>query len=122
MDTTRFERFYSRTGFWKKLAGRGRSVGRGALEKALYLYFAAQSPDTPKWARRVIIGALGYFILPLDAVPDLAPLLGFTDDVGVMAAALATVAMYITPDVKAQAHQKLDSWLGPKPSSVKADA
>jgi uncharacterized membrane protein YkvA (DUF1232 family) len=122
MDTTRFERFYSSTGFWKKMAGRGRSIGRGALEKALYLYFAAQSPDTPKWARRVIIGALGYFVLPLDAIPDLAPMLGFTDDVGVMAAALATVAMYITPNVKMQAHQKLDDWFGPQPSNAKADA
>ena len=122
MDTTRFQRFYSSAGFWKKLAGRGRSVGRSALEKALYLYFAAQSPDTPKWARRVILGALGYFILPLDAVPDLAPLLGFTDDIGVMAAALATVAMYITPNVKAQAHQKLNDWFGPDSPGVATDA
>lgn len=122
MDTTRFQHLYSSDGFWKKLAGRGRSLGRGVLEKALYLYFAAQSPDTPKWARRVMLGALGYFILPLDAVPDLAPVLGFTDDISVMAAALATVALYITPGVKQQAHQKLDDWFGPVRPTAATDA
>ncbi len=72
-----------------------------------------QNPATPKWARRVIYGALGYFVLPLDAIPDLAPLVGYTDDLGVMTAALATVAFAITDDVKAQARGKLDQWLGP---------
>lgn len=99
--------------FWKKLAPNARSIGRAAIEKALYLYYAVQNPATPKWARRVIYGALGYFILPLDAIPDLAPLIGYTDDMAVMAAALATVSFYITPEVKAQAHRKLADWFGP---------
>jgi uncharacterized membrane protein YkvA (DUF1232 family) len=67
-------------------------------------------------------GALGYFIFPLDAVPDLAPLIGYTDDLTVMAAALATVAFYITPEVKAQAHEKLDHWFGSTPAKTHADA
>lgn len=98
--------------FWKKLTPNARGIGRGAVEKALYLYYALQNPATPKWARRAIYGALGYFILPLDAIPDLAPLIGYTDDVAIMAAALATVSFYITPEVKQQARQKLSSWFG----------
>lgn len=109
-DTSRYQRFFSSTEFWKKIAARGKSVGRGVLEKALYLYYAVQNENTPKWAKRVIYGALGYFIFPLDMIPDLAPLIGYTDDASVMAAALATVAFYITPDVKAQAHEKLAQW------------
>jgi uncharacterized membrane protein YkvA (DUF1232 family) len=93
-------------------------MGRETLEKALYLYYAVQSPHTPKWAKRVIYGALGYFILPLDAIPDLAPLIGYTDDLSVMAAALATVAFYITPDVKTQAQQKLDHWFRTPPEKT----
>lgn len=105
--------------FWKKLTPNVRGIGRGAVEKALYLYYAVQNPSTPKWARRVIYGALGYFILPLDAIPDLAPLVGYTDDVAVMAAALATVTFYITPEVKAQAHRKLERWFGTtRPSGI----
>ncbi|MFA7668738.1 MAG: YkvA family protein [Burkholderiaceae bacterium] len=105
-------RHFSPLSFWKKLAPNARSIGRGAVEKALYLFYATQNSATPKWARRVIYGALGYFILPLDAIPDLAPLIGYTDDMAVMAAALATVTFYITPEVKAQAHKKMSEWFG----------
>ena len=110
MNTLRYQTFFSKSGFWQKLGRRGGALGRGVLEKALYLYYAVQNPETPAWARRVIYGALGYFILPLDAIPDLAPLLGYTDDLSVMAAALATVSFYITPQVKEQAQTKLSSW------------
>lgn len=96
--------------FWRKLGGAAKTAGRNVFEKALYLYYAAQSPGTPKWAKRVIYGALAYFVLPLDAVPDLLPIVGYTDDLSVMAAALATVAFYITPEVKAQAHQRMAQW------------
>ena len=118
MSQSRYQHFYSSTQFWKKLGKHAAAAGRGTLEKALYLYYAAQSPATPAWARRVIYGALGYFILPLDAIPDLAPLVGYTDDLSVMAAALATVAFYITPEVKAQAHDKLERWLGARPHTT----
>lgn len=110
MNTLRYQTFFSKTGFWQKLGRRGGALGRGVLEKALYLFYAVQNPDTPAWARRVIYGALGYFILPLDAIPDLAPLVGYTDDLSVMAAALATVTYYITPQVKDQAHARLQTW------------
>ncbi|SRR5690606_17025974 len=98
--------------FWKKVTPNARSIGRSVLEKALYLYYALQNPATPKWARRVIYGALGYFVLPLDAIPDVAPLIGYTDDMAVMAGALATITFYITPEVKAQAHRKIAAWFG----------
>lgn len=110
MTNTKYRSAYSPARFWSKLGPRVRSFGRELLEKALCLYYAAQSSNTPTWAKRVIYGALGYFIFPLDAIPDLAPLIGYTDDLGVLAAALATVAIYITPEVKAQAHDKLAQW------------
>src|SRR3546814_8924464 len=80
MKKSSYETSYSPNRFWKKLGPRARSLGRGTLEKALYLYYAVQNEHTPKWAKRVIYGALGYFIFPLDAIPDLAPLIGYTDD------------------------------------------
>ena len=117
MNTSWFQREYTPRRFWLKLGPQARSIGRGALEKALYLYYAAQSPTTPKWAKRVIYGALGYFIFPLDAIPDLAPIIGYTDDVSVMIAALATVALYVTPEVKAEAHRKLAQWFDKPPGN-----
>ncbi|HWK69353.1 MAG TPA: YkvA family protein [Burkholderiaceae bacterium] len=122
MNTFRYRSAYSTSRFWKKLGPRARSIGRGALEKALYLYYAVQNEHTPKWAKRVIYGALGYFIFPLDAIPDLAPLIGYTDDLSVMTAALATVALYITPEVKAQARQKLGTWFDDPAAGAYTDA
>jgi len=122
MTQSQYEHHYTTHRFWKKLAKHAAAAGRGTLEKALCLYYAAQNPATPAWAKRVIYGALGYFILPLDAIPDLAPLIGYTDDLSVMAAALATVAYYITPQVKIQAHDKLNSWLGPKAVAEQAES
>lgn len=107
-----YEKAYSEQRFWRKATRHASTAGRQALEKALWLYYAVQNPGTPKWARRVIYGALGYFVLPLDAIPDLAPLVGYTDDLSVMTAALATVAFYINDDVKQQASVKLHGWLG----------
>lgn len=122
MNTSRYQKLYSPGRFWGKLGPRAQAIGRSTIEQALTLYYAVQSPDTPKWAKRVIYGALGYFILPLDAIPDLAPLVGYTDDISVMAAALATVAFYITPEVKAQAQHKLDAWFKKPVADARTDA
>src|SRR5690606_16409548 len=104
-DSQAYESAYSESRFWRKARHSAAAAGRQVLEKALWLYYGAQSPDTPKWARRVIYGALGYFVLPLDAIPDLAPLVGYTDDLGVMAAALGVVAMHIDASVREQARR-----------------
>ncbi len=122
MDNSRYQTEYTPRRFWQKLGPLAQSAGRTTLEKALYLYYAVQDEHTPKWAKRVIYGALGYLILPLDAIPDLAPLIGYTDDLSVMAAALATVAFYITPEVKEQAHRKLDAWFSKPAARAYTDA
>jgi uncharacterized membrane protein YkvA (DUF1232 family) len=111
-----FEKEYSEQGFWDKVITHARAVGKEVIEKALWLYYAAQAPQTPAWAKGVIYGALGYFIFPLDAIPDPTPLVGYADDLGVLAAAIATVAMYITDEVKALAAQKLKDWFGGSPT------
>jgi uncharacterized membrane protein YkvA (DUF1232 family) len=65
----------------------------------------------------VIIASLGYFISPLDAILDAAPVVGFSDDLGVLALAIATVAIYITPAVKQQARAKMTDWFGKEGSA-----
>jgi uncharacterized membrane protein YkvA (DUF1232 family) len=107
-----FEREYSDDGFWTKVRRYAKAAGIEVVERALQLYYAAQSPDTPAWAKRVIYGALGYFVLPADAIPDFIPAAGYADDLGALVMALASVAFYITPAVREKAHQKLDDWFG----------
>lgn len=103
---------YSDTGFWSKLAKYALAAGREIVEKALWLYYAAERPETPAWAKAAIYGALGYFIFPIDAIPDITPMVGYVDDLGVITFALSTVASYIDDNVKAQSASKLKDWFG----------
>ena len=56
--------------------------------------------------------ALGYFILPTDAIFDLTPIFGYSDDLGVIIFALSQIAANITPEVKEKARQRLNDWFG----------
>lgn len=103
---------YSDEGFWAKVKGHFAAAGREVVEKALWLYYAAEAPATPAWARTTIFGALAYFILPLDAIPDAIPAAGYSDDLGALALALTLVAAHVTDDVKAKAETKLRAWFG----------
>lgn len=114
-DDNAFEAAYSETGFWHKLKHHARSASREVVERALLLYYAAQEEKAPAWAKATIAGALGYFIVPLDAITDLAPAVGYADDLGVLVLAIAAVATYINDDVRARAERKLGDWFGEEP-------
>ncbi len=103
---------YSDETFWAKVARFAKRAGREVVEKALWLHFAAQDEKTPLWAKTTMYGALAYFILPTDMIPDVIPGVGFTDDLGALAAAVTTVAVYITPTVKMKATEQIEHWFG----------
>lgn len=110
---------YTESGFKNKLIRYAQIAGREVVEKALWLYYASRSPETPAWAKTAIYGALGYFISIIDAVPDFTPIIGYADDLGVLVAALATVTAYVTPEVKTKASEKLRQWFG-EPDEIPA--
>lgn len=110
--TSSFSKMYSDPAFWDKVLNFAKVAGKEVIERALQLYYAAQHPETPAWAKTVIYGALGYFIFPADTIPDTIPVIGFTDDLGVLIAALATVALHVNEDVKHRAARKLKEWFG----------
>jgi len=83
-------------GFWAKLRA---NIGKVPfVEDAVAAFYCATDPLTPLRAKAVLLGALAYFIMPADAVPDFIALLGFTDDAAVMMAALQTVRTHLRPD------------------------
>lgn len=111
-ETKSYEKKYTDDSFWDKVVKFAKTAGREVIEKALWLYYAAQQPDTPVWAKTAVYGALGYFISPIDAIPDITPVIGYVDDLAVLAAAVATVSTYITAEVKERAAEKLRGWFG----------
>ena len=66
-------------------------------EDLVAAYYCAADPETPAYVRTVLLGAVAYFILPVDMVPDMLAGLGFTDDASVLAAALAAVGRHLQP-------------------------
>ena len=103
---------FDEAGLWRKLHRYALTAGREVIEKVLWLYYAAQSERTPAWAKSVVYGALVYFVLPIDAIPDLVPGVGYTDDLGALTAAVATVVSFIDDDVKRRASEKMKMWFG----------
>ena len=96
---------YGDASFRDKLRTAARHAGSAVVERALALRYVAVSAETPAWARECAHAALGYFIVPLDAIPDAAPA-GFCDDLAVLATALRAVAAYVTPAIRARAARK----------------
>ncbi|WP_342365739.1 YkvA family protein [Vibrio sp. S11_S32] len=89
-----------------------KAAGENVLGTALKLYYSAQDPSTPIWAKSAIYGALGYFISPIDAIPDITPFVGYSDDLGVLVAATAAVVAYIKQEHSDKAENKLKQWFG----------
>jgi uncharacterized membrane protein YkvA (DUF1232 family) len=111
-DDNKFEAAYSETRFRDKLKRYAKSAGREVVEKALLLFYAAQEEKAPAWAKGTIAAALGYFIVPLDAIADLAPGIGYADDLGVLVLAIAAVSRYINDDVRAKTAKRMRAWFG----------
>ena len=77
------------------------------MNEVVAAYFAMLEPQTPVRARLILIGALAYFVLPFDLVPDIIFGVGFLDDASILAAAIASVRSSITDDHRAAARQAL---------------
>ena len=112
IDMSAHEKDYSEEGFWKKLKGYAAKAGVSLVYKALQLYYVAQSPNCPKRVKMGIYSVLGYFILPVDAIPDFIPITGYTDDLAAIAMALLLAQVYITDDIRARARAKVVDFFG----------
>jgi len=94
-----------RRNFWRKL---GRVLVQVPFaEDLLAAYYCAFDRGTPAHVKATLVGAIAYFVLPIDAVPDFLPVLGFTDDAAVLAAAIKLVSDHITPRHRESAKIKL---------------
>lgn len=103
---------YSLSGFWRVLAKLANRGGRKLIVLAMTLFYCLNDPETPAWAKSVIIGSLGYLIFPVDLIPDAILGAGFTDDWSVILGAVATVATHIKGEHKAKADATADRFLG----------
>ncbi len=103
---------YSETKLWEKISRFAKTAGTKVVYTALLMFYAYGRKETPNWAKHIVLGALGYLISPIDAIPDLSPILGYTDDLGVLTFGLVTISAFVNKEVIGKARGKLDSWFG----------
>ncbi|MBR1803733.1 MAG: DUF1232 domain-containing protein [Muribaculaceae bacterium] len=112
IDFDAYRNYFNDPEMWEKLKNVAKKAGIKVVYSALVLYYLSRDPNVPKTEKLKIYGALGYFILPTDLIPDTILALGFTDDLAALAWALYSVSANITPEVEQQAEAKLREWFG----------
>jgi uncharacterized membrane protein YkvA (DUF1232 family) len=99
------QREHIRRGFWCKVKRVAAQIP--FAEDLLTAYYCAFDRETPREVRAALIGALAYFVLPFDVIPDFLPVLGYTDDAAVLAVAIRLVAKHIRPQHREAARRAL---------------
>lgn len=110
-----FEKYkgkFSELKLWTLLKNGAKRLGTKAVYSALLMFYAYKRKDTPAWAKRIVIGTLGYLLAPIDAIPDLSPFIGFTDDIGILSVGVVAIAGFINEEVKDKAKSQLEKWMG----------
>lgn len=91
-----------------KIKNAAKAAGKELIRNVLILWYAL--PNASIADKSIILGALAYFISPIDAIPDLTPILGYTDDMGVVAGAVAKIRVCAEKSVIKKAEDKLKEW------------
>ncbi len=81
--------------------------GKSLLSKVYILYEVLKSSETPMFVKAGIIAVLGYFISPIDVIPDILPVVGYSDDLALVVGELAAIASYVTPEIETVVARKL---------------
>jgi len=110
--SAKYRKHYSDKSFWGKLKRYSKVAGMKVVYPALLLQYLMKSDDVSLKAKLILSAALGYFILPVDFIPDFAPLIGFADDLGVLLLILRQMAVHITPEIRKNAREHLSKWFG----------
>lgn len=103
---------YNEQDFAAKITKAAKKAGIKVIYLALLLYYVLKSPKVKMADKGKIWGALGYFILPIDFIPDFIPVAGYTDDLAALLWAFYAVAKNVTPEIEEQAKKKLHDWFG----------
>lgn len=111
-DVEKYGGNYSENSLWSKIKGNVKKAGANLIYEVLQLFYVAQNPNVPMRIRAAIIAPLGYFISPVDLIPDLTPVVGYSDDTAVIAFAIAFAHAYITDEIRQKAQDKLCAFFG----------
>lgn len=105
-----YSKYYSEKSLWKKIKKFSKQAGVKVIYAVLLLYYAMMDSSVNIKSKLLIVASLGYFILPADAIFDLTPIIGYSDDLGVLIFALNQISSMLTAEVKENARKKIADW------------
>ena len=111
-DTKDYEQHYNDNSFWNKVLSMAKKAGLKVIYIALLLYYTLKSRNVSNKDKAIICGALGYFIFPIDIIPDYIPFIGYTDDMTVLLYAYRKIKSNIDENIREKAKYKLNSIFG----------
>ena len=111
-DIEKYQKHYNEGRFGSKLPKVARKLGSKMVYAVLLLYYVLRSKTVSNADKAKVYGALGYFLLPTDLLPDFIPLAGYTDDLTAIIWAVHTIWKNLTPEIKDQAAAKTREWFG----------
>jgi len=107
-----YEKYFSESNLWEKIGKVGKTIGATILYPVLLLFNLFKSNDVNLKEKTMIIGTLGYFILPVDLLPDALVGVGYTDDIAALTATLTALASCLNADMQSASKQQLKNMLG----------
>ncbi len=108
LDTKKF----SEIKLFKKIGQAAKNAGIIVIYPALVLYYLFKDKNVPSSSKTIIIAALAYFIFPMDSIPDITPIIGYSDDLGVLYVTISQLIKYISPDILQKVKDRIVEWFG----------
>lgn len=112
LNNDKYSKDYSKTSFLEKIKKNFSKAGVSVVYGALLLFYSLSDPGVPPKAKATIIAALGYFISPIDLLPDAIPVMGYGDDLAAIVTALGIISIYLTEETKKKTKNKTRELFG----------
>lgn len=112
LNKDEYSKDYSEESLLNKIKKNFSKAGVSVVYGALLLFYSLKDPSVPMKAKATIIGALGYFIAPLDLIADPIPVAGYGDDLAAIITALGIISIYLTEETKQKARNKTKELFG----------
>lgn len=103
---------FSESKLVKKVKQVAKSAGMIVIYPVMILFYLFKDHNVPVASKSMIAAALAYFIFPADSIPDLTPIIGYSDDLGILLVSISQLAKYISPEIMGKTKDKLVDWFG----------
>lgn len=108
MDKTHFRE----SKLFKKIEKVAKTAGVMVIYPAMVLFYLFKEKAVPVASKSVIAAALAYFIFPMDSIPDVTPIIGYSDDLGILLVSLSHLIKYVSPELLEKVNDRMAKWFG----------